>query len=77
MRRPLGEAYFVMGWAYGDLGKPEAQSQMERSLKEFEQSGNLVRQADMLLNLGWLCGQRQEGKWDEALSYFEQAAPQR
>ncbi len=68
-----GEAYFVMGWANGELGKPEAQSQMERALKEFEQSGNLVRQADMLLNLGWLCGQRQEGKWDEAVAYFERS----
>ncbi len=47
-----GEAYFVMGWANGDLGKPEAQSQMERALKEFERSGNLVRQADMLSQPG-------------------------
>ena len=66
-----GEAYFVLGWVGGDLRKPEALSQMERSLKAFERSGNLVRQAEMLLNIGWLCGR--EGRWDEAIANFERS----
>jgi tetratricopeptide (TPR) repeat protein len=65
----LAEAYFVMGWAYGELGKEGAQPLMERSLEAFQRAGNLVRQAGVLLSLGVVC--QWEGRWDEALSYYE------
>ena len=41
----LGDAYFVMGWAYGELGKEGAQPLMQRSLEAYQRAGNLVRQA--------------------------------
>jgi len=65
----LAEAYFVMGWAYGELGREGAQQMMERSLRAFEAAGNLVRQAGVLLSLGVVC--QWEGRWDDALSFYE------
>jgi class 3 adenylate cyclase/tetratricopeptide (TPR) repeat protein len=70
-REAAGEAYFVMGVAFSELGKPDAQAIMQRSLEAFEQSGNLVRQAGILSDLGFIC--RLEGRWDEALSFYERA----
>ena len=65
----LAEAYFVIGWAYGELGREGAQDMMERSLRAFEEAGNLVRQAGVLLSLGVVC--QWEGRWDEAVSFYE------
>jgi tetratricopeptide (TPR) repeat protein len=65
----LAESYFVIGWAYGELGREGAQQMMERSLRAFEEAGNLVRQAGVLLSLGVVC--QWEGRWDEALSFYE------
>ena len=65
----LGDAYFVMGWAYGELGREGAQPLMERSLEAFQRAGNLVRQAGVLSTLGVVC--QWEGRWDEALSCYE------
>ncbi len=65
----MRDAYFVMGWAYGELGKEGAQPLMERSLEAYQRAGNLVRQAGVLSNLGVVC--QWEGRWDEALSYYE------
>ncbi len=42
---------------------------MERSLEAFQRAGNVVRQAGVLGNLGVVC--QWEGRWDEALSYYE------
>ena len=39
------------------------------SLEAYQRSGNLARQADVLSTLGVLC--QWEGRWDEALSYYE------
>ena len=73
----LGDAYFVMGWAYADrarqggspLTEVAATSVMLRSLEAYQRSRNVVREAQVLGTLGsiylW------EGRWDEALSYFE------
>jgi class 3 adenylate cyclase/tetratricopeptide (TPR) repeat protein len=65
----LADAYFVMGWAYGELGKEEGLTYMQRSLEAYRRSGNLARQADVLLSLGAVC--QWAGRWDEALSYYE------
>src|SRR5439155_7076283 len=65
----LGEAYFVMGWAYGELGKEGARERMQQSLEAYQKAGNLVRQAAVLQSLGVVC--QWEGRWDEALSFYE------
>jgi class 3 adenylate cyclase/tetratricopeptide (TPR) repeat protein len=67
----LGSAYFVMGWAHGDLGKEDVEELWMRSLEAYRRTGNLERQAGLLLNLGVACGW--EGHWDKAISYFKQA----
>ncbi len=65
----LGQACHVMGWAFGVLGKEGARQFYHRSLEAYQRSGNLVRQAGILSNLGAVC--QIEGRWDEALSYYE------
>jgi len=65
----LGEMYFVLGGAYGELGRETAIPTMQRSLEAFQRGGNVQRQAGVLVSLGALC--YWEGRWDEAVSYFE------
>ncbi len=65
----LADAYYVMGWAFGELGKDEGLQFMERSLAAYQRSGNLGRQADVLTNLGVVY--QWAGRWDEALSFYE------
>jgi class 3 adenylate cyclase/predicted ATPase len=66
----LGEAYFVMGWAYGELGREGAEPLMQRSLECLQRTGNLSRQAGVLMTLGVIL--QWEGRWDEALERYEQ-----
>ena len=66
----LGSGYFVMGWAYGELGKEGALPLIERALEAHKRAGNLVSQAAALATLGVL--QQWAGRWDEALSYYQQ-----
>ena len=65
----LGDAHFVIGWAYGELGRPGAEDHMQRSLEAYQRAGDLVRQAGILSSLGVVC--QWEGRWDEALSFYE------
>jgi class 3 adenylate cyclase/tetratricopeptide (TPR) repeat protein len=65
----LGAALYAMGYAYGVLGKEGATSCLERALDAYRRSGNLLRQADLLSNLGVIY--QWEGRWDEALAYYE------
>ena len=67
--RSLGNAYFVMGWAHGVLGKEGGEALMLKSLEAYRRSGNRVRQAIILSNLGATC--YWEGRWDDAMSYYE------
>lgn len=67
----LGASCFVMGWAYGELGKAGAEPFLQRALEAYCKSGNALRQAALLSNLGVVC--QWEGRWDEALSYYERA----
>jgi class 3 adenylate cyclase/tetratricopeptide (TPR) repeat protein len=67
----LAEAYFVMGWAHGELGREGGEALMQRSLECLQrQGGNLSRQAGVLLSLGVIS--QWEGRWDEALARYEQ-----
>jgi len=67
----LADAYFVMGWSHGELGKEGGIELMQRSLAAFEASGNRTRQADIRLSIGAMC--HWSGRWDDALAYLEQA----
>lgn len=64
----LGAAYFVMGWVHSELGKG-AESLWQRSLDAYRRSGNREREAGLLSNLG--AALQMEGRWDEALAYYE------
>jgi class 3 adenylate cyclase/tetratricopeptide (TPR) repeat protein len=65
----LADAYYVMGWGLGQLGKEGGLTFMQRSLEAYQRSGNMVRQAGVLSSLGVVC--QWAGRWDEALSYYE------
>jgi class 3 adenylate cyclase/tetratricopeptide (TPR) repeat protein len=65
----IGEAYAVMGWAFGILGRDGAQDLFKLALEAYERSGNLARQAGVLTDLGVVS--QWEGRWDEALAYYE------
>ena len=60
---------FRQGWAYGELAQGGRAQLMQRSLEAYQRAGNLVRQAGVLMSLGVVC--QWEGRWDEALSYYE------
>jgi class 3 adenylate cyclase/tetratricopeptide (TPR) repeat protein len=64
-----GDAYMVMGWGYSVLGKEGGEALMLKSLEAHRRSGNRVRQASILTNLGSAC--YWAGHWDDAMSYFE------
>jgi class 3 adenylate cyclase/tetratricopeptide (TPR) repeat protein len=65
----LGNAYAVMGWANGALGKEGAEPLMQKALEAFARSGNRVRHALILSNVGGVC--YWEGRWDDAMRYYE------
>ncbi|MFO1316847.1 MAG: tetratricopeptide repeat protein [Burkholderiales bacterium] len=65
----LGSALYAIGYAYGVLGKEGAEAYLQRALEAYRRSGNLLRQAALLSNLGVIC--QWEGRWDEALAYYE------
>jgi tetratricopeptide (TPR) repeat protein len=67
----IADACFVMGVGYGELGKEGAIQLLQRSLKAYQRAGNPVRQAALLSDLGAVCAW--EGRWEEALSYYEHA----
>ena len=63
--------YFVMGWAYGELGQGgRAAADGSVRWKRTSARATCVRQAGVLMSLGVVC--QWEGRWDEALSYYEQ-----
>lgn len=64
----LGNAYLVMGWAHGVLGKPGGEQLMLKALDAYRASGNRVFQASILSNLGAAC--YWEGRWDDAMDYY-------
>jgi len=67
----LGTAYFVIGWAYSKMGRPGGVEMLLKSLDMFRQSGNRIRQANILGNVGVLC--QAEGRWDDAMSHYERS----
>jgi class 3 adenylate cyclase/tetratricopeptide (TPR) repeat protein len=65
----LAHAYFILDWAYVDLGRPGEATYSEQALEIYERLGNLGRQATIWNNLGafayW------SGRWQEALELYE------
>ena len=70
----LGAAYWVMAWGNGVLGKVGAKSYLQFSLEAYGRSGNILRQAQLLTNLGVI--HQWEGGWDEALDCYERGRAQ-
>jgi class 3 adenylate cyclase/tetratricopeptide (TPR) repeat protein len=68
--KALGEAYAVIGGVQGTQGKG-GEEFMQRALEAFKRTDDLVHQVNVLSDLGVLC--HWTGRWDEALSYWEQA----
>jgi class 3 adenylate cyclase/tetratricopeptide (TPR) repeat protein len=66
-----GSAHFALGWALSELGGESPEPHWQRSLEAYRRSGNRVRQAGLLLNLGVAC--LWEGRWDDALANYERA----
>lgn len=67
----LARAYGVMGWAHLMLDEPGAERLWQDALEVFEEAGDLVGQGYMNTNLGGLA--YLEGRWDEALEYYERS----
>ncbi len=70
----LGRAYLSLGWSYGVLGRSEAREYWERSLDVYRDLGDLVKQADLLSNLGTLA--QWEGRWDDAMENWAKGRDQ-
>ena len=67
----LGDAYMVMGWAHSALGKEGGEALLLKSLEAHRRSGNRVRYATIMLNLGSAC--YWECRLDDAMSYYVSA----
>ena len=64
----LGAGCFVVGLAMAALGQPGWEPFAKRSLRAYERSGDRVKQAVILTNVGVIC--QGEGRWEEAMDYY-------
>ncbi|HEX9765503.1 MAG TPA: tetratricopeptide repeat protein, partial [Nitriliruptorales bacterium] len=67
----LAHAYYLLDWAYSDLGDPAAEQYRELALPIYEQLGDLVGQGNVLNNLG--ASAYYGGDWDAAVAYYERS----
>ncbi len=65
----LGAGCFVVAFAMVGLGKTDWEPFAQRSLRAYERSGDRVKQAAILNNVGLLF--QGEGRWDEAMDYYQ------
>jgi class 3 adenylate cyclase/tetratricopeptide (TPR) repeat protein len=65
----LAHAYYLLDWAYTDLGSPDALHYRELSLPIYRRLGNLAREGVVVSNLG--IDAYFEGRWDEAVELYE------
>jgi class 3 adenylate cyclase/tetratricopeptide (TPR) repeat protein len=70
-RSTLAHAYFLLDAALTDLGSPECEKYRELALPIYEETGDLLGQANVLNNLG--IDAYYEGKWDAALELYEKS----
>jgi class 3 adenylate cyclase/tetratricopeptide (TPR) repeat protein len=67
----LAHAYYLLHLAYTSLGNPARASVRDLALPIYEELGDLLGQANALNNLG--IDAYYEGRWDEALEYYERS----
>ena len=67
----LAHAYYLLHLAYTSLGSPERARVRDLALPTYEELGDLLGQANTLNNLG--IDAYYEGRWDEALDYYERS----
>ena len=70
-RRTLANAYYLLDWAYTDLGSEESARYRELALPIFEELGDLWRQANVYNNLG--INAYYEGRWDVAVENYRRS----
>lgn len=71
-RQALARAHFVMAWARDDLGDPRGEHHRAAAIELYEQLGDL-RGLTYLHNEAGV-EEADEGKWDDAVRHYEQAA---
>lgn len=64
----LAHAYYLLDWAYTDLGRAESARYRALALPIYERLGDLIGQANVLNNLG--VDAYYEGRWSEALELY-------
>jgi tetratricopeptide (TPR) repeat protein len=69
--RSIAHAYYVMHYAYTELGSPEREAFRGLALPIYEELGDLLGQANVLNNLG--VDAYYEGRWDEALDLYRRS----
>ncbi len=67
----LAHAYYLLHLAYTSLGSPARARVRDLALPIYEELGDLLGQANALNNLG--IDAYYEGRWDEALEYYERS----
>jgi class 3 adenylate cyclase/tetratricopeptide (TPR) repeat protein len=67
----LAHAYYLLDWAYTDLGSPESERYRHLALPIYEELGDHSGMANVLNNLGG--NAYYEGQWDRALGYYERS----
>ena len=67
----LAHAYYLVHLAYTSLGSPKRHEVRDLALPIYEELGDLLGQANALNNLG--IDAYYEGRWDEALGYYERS----
>lgn len=70
-RDALAHAYYVLDWAYAELGRFDEAIHSERALEIYGDLGDLAGQAAVYNNLGGFA--YFQGRWDEALRLYERA----
>jgi tetratricopeptide (TPR) repeat protein len=70
-RDALAHAYYVLDWAYAELGRFDEAIHSERALEIYGELGDLAGQAAVYNNLGGFA--YFQGRWDEALRLYERA----
>ena len=70
-RPTQAHAYYLLDGALTDLGSPESALYRSLALPIYEETGDLLGQADVLNNLG--INAYYEGRWHEALALYERS----
>jgi class 3 adenylate cyclase/tetratricopeptide (TPR) repeat protein len=70
-RDALAHAYYILDWAYIDLGRADLATNSAAALALYEELGDLGGQAVVLNNLGGFA--YYEGRWDDALDLYRRS----